>query len=332
MADTMTLSDTPHTRPKALIPVGRTEAGEDVLSNGVDGQALISICVPTYMDSADALLASLVRLDGAEQCTLLVFDDGSGQAELTRLLAAQILRYPGPARLITAPANRGRAHARNRLTALAETDWTLFLDADMRPDDADFLKRYLDAAEGCDGPALIAGGFSLKHAVPTAETRLHAAQAAASECLPAQVRAKAPGRYVFTSNILVHNEILDTVTFDDEFRGWGWEDVDWGLRVAAEHPVHHVDNPATHLGLDRDTALMDKYARSGANFSRALARHPAALKATPLYRAARLVSRLPARRAIAALARRTARTRALPLKLRLFGLKLYRAAIYAEHV
>lgn len=332
MADTMTLPDTPQDTPKALIPVGRTDAGEDVLSNGVDGQALISICVPTYMDSADALLASLVRLDGAAQCTLLVFDDGSGQPELTRLLAKQILRYPGPARLITAPENRGRAQARNRLTALAETDWTLFLDADMRPDYDNFLKRYLNAAEACDEPALIAGGFSLTHAVPTAETRLHAAQSAASECLPAGLRAKAPGRYVFTSNILVHSDILEAVRFDDAFSGWGWEDVDWGLRVAAEHPVHHIDNPATHLGLDSDETLMAKYGSSGENFARALDKHPEALKATPLYRAARSVSSLPGRGGVKALASRLARTRALPLKLRLFGLKLYRAAVYAEYL
>lgn len=318
--------------PKAAIPVGQTEAGEDVLSNGVSGEVALSICIPAYKDSADALLASLVRLDGAAQCTLLIFDDGSGDAELTRVLARQILRFPGPARLITAPGNAGRSHARNRLIDLAETDWILFLDADMRPDDGDFLTRYLEAAGQSEGPTLIPGGFTLKHAHPTQETRLHAAQSLASECVSAAVRERAPGRYVFTSNILVHRDILEAVQFDDAFQGWGWEDVDWGLRIAADYTIKHIDNPATHLGLDSDQALMAKYGGSAGNFALALARHPEALKATPLYKAAHLLSRLPGRGLVKGLAGWVAKRRALPVKLRLFGLKLYRAAAYAEAI
>lgn len=332
MADTMTLPPEPATKSGLAIPVGRTTAGEDVLSNGVTGEALLSICIPTWKDSADALLASLVRLDGAEQCTLLIFDDGSGDEGLTRLLAQQILRYPGPARLITARSNAGRSHARNRLTELAETDWVLFLDADMRPDDDEFLTRYLDAAEACDAPALIPGGFSLRYATPTAETRLHAAQSIASECVNAAIRAQEPGRYVFTSNILVHREILDQVTFDDGFKGWGWEDVDWGLRIADTYPVHHIDNPATHLGLDTDVALMDKYGSSGANFARVAERHPDAITSTPLYKIARRIARLKLAGLTRPIAKRLATTKFAPLKLRLIGLKLFRAATYAEYL
>jgi len=332
MADTMTLPPEPAIKSGLAIPVGRTDAGEDVLSNGVTGEALLSICIPKWKDSADALLASLVRLDGADQCTLLIFDDGSGDEGLTRLLAQQILRYPGPARLITAPQNAGRSHARNRLIELAETNWILFLDADMRPDDDEFLTRYLDAAEACDTPTLIPGGFSLRHATPTAETRLHAAQSIASECVNAAVRAAEPGRYVFTSNILVHREILEHVTFDDGFKGWGWEDVDWGLRIAGTYPIHHIDNPATHLGLDTDTALMDKYGGSGANFARVAERHPDAIKPTPLYKIARRLAKLKLAGVMRPIAKRITIAKFAPLKLRLLGLKLFRAATYAEYL
>lgn len=332
MTDTMTLPPEPAATRGTAIPVGRTDAGEYVVSNGVTGEALISICVPTWKDSADALLASLVRLKGAAQCTLLIFDDGSGDEDLTRLLARQILRYPGPARLITADTNQGRSHARNRLTALAETDWVLFLDADMRPDDDEFLLRYLDAAEAMHEPALIPGGFSLRHAHPTAETRLHAAQSVASECVNAATRAKEPGRYVFTSNILVHRDILDSVQFDPDFKGWGWEDVDWGLRIADSFPIHHIDNPATHLGLDSDNALMQKYGRSGANFALVAERHPGAVKSTPLFKAAKRLKVLRLAGLTRPLGASLARSQRLPLKLRLFGLKLYRAATYAKHL
>ncbi|MDJ0921510.1 MAG: glycosyltransferase [Henriciella sp.] len=328
----MTLSRPMSEPTETAIPVGQTAQGEEVVSNGVCGEATLSICVPTWKDGADALFASLVRLDGAGRCTLLVYDDGSSASDLTRQLTRQILRFPGPARLITASSNQGRAIARNRLQALAETRWILFLDADMRPDDDQFLLRYLEMAATLDAPALVPGGFSLKYATPTIETKLHAAQSEASECVSAEIRRRAPGRFVFTSNLMVHREILENIEFDPGFTGWGWEDVDWGLQVAGRYDIHHIDNPATHLGLDTDDGLIAKYGGSGANFARLVQRHPAAMETTPLYKSARWLSRLPGRSALAWLARRIALGKAWPLQVRLYGLKLYRAAKYAPHL
>ncbi|MEL6860499.1 MAG: glycosyltransferase [Pseudomonadota bacterium] len=314
--------------PDAQPETGTTEAGEEVISNGLQGEAKISICVPTWKDNADALFASLIRLPGAERCTLLIYDDGSYDSDLTRQLTRQIRRYPGPARLISVRVNKGRSHARNRLMALAETEWILYLDADMQPDDDDFLNRYLDAIDATDEPALVAGGFSLRHAAPTDETRLHAAQSAASECVPANLRAEAPGRYVFSSNLLVHRTVLDQVAFDDGFQGWGWEDVDWGLRVADQFTVHHIDNPASHLGLDTDQALIAKYAVSGANFARLIERHPDAMAESRLYRLTHLVRKMPGRAWIGRRACQIAQMKRAPMRVRLLALKLFRAAVY----
>ncbi|MEL6827392.1 MAG: glycosyltransferase [Pseudomonadota bacterium] len=310
------------------LETGRTSAGEDVVSNSKSGEALISICVPVWRDSADALLSTLSRMKGAEQCTLLLFDDGSHDPYLLRQLTRQILRYPGPARLIASPRNSGRSHARNRLFELAETEWILFLDADMQPDDETFLDRYLDAIDALAEPAIVAGGFSLKHARPTRKTRLHAAQSRASECVPASIRAQSPGRFVFTSNVLVHRQVLNTVSFDPGFQGWGWEDVDWGLRVAEQFPVDHIDNTATHLGLDHDAKLIKKYAQSTDNFLRLIDRHPDEMTKTALYRAAKRLSVLPGLSVLSGICRRLARSRWLPMRVRLLSLKLFRAAAY----
>lgn len=314
------------------IETGSTDHGEEIISNGKQGEARISICVPTWKDGADALFASLIRLPGAEQCTLLVYDDGSADSDLTRQLTRQIRRFPSPARLISAHANKGRSQARNRLMAFAESDWILFLDADMQPDDDAFLTRYLEAVETAVKPALLVGGVSLKHAVPTEQTRLHAAQAQASECLPASARSKAPGRYVFTANLLVHREILQSVTFDAAFQGWGWEDVDWGLRVADQFEVRHIDNAATHLGLDTDQALIAKYAGSASNFQRLIERHQDEMERTALYRLSKRLRHVPVRAQIERWSCQIAQVRWLPIKLRLFALKLFRAAVYGGRI
>jgi glycosyltransferase involved in cell wall biosynthesis len=316
---------------RAASAIGHTHAGETVLSNGITGEAKLTICVPCWKDSADAMIAMLVRMEDARSATLILYDDGSADDAVSRSLAHHIVRFPGPARLITSHKNMGRAHARNRLMALAETDWILFLDADMRPDDGRFIGRYLEAIKKTVGPALIAGGFSLTHVRPTAETALHAAQSSASEIVKADRRAREPGRYVFTSNILVHKQVMAAVGFDDGFTGWGWEDVDWGLNVAARFPVIHIDNPATHLGLDRTDAILNKFGGSGHNFARLAARHPSAVRAMPLYRMARRLRHLPARPLWRALARTGAKQHWLPMKLRLVGLKTYRALAYAEY-
>lgn len=314
------------------VQIGRTAAGEAVLSNQVAGMATLTVCVPCYHDHASPLISHLSNLPETGRVALLLFDDGSDDDALTRQLARHIMNHPGPARLVTAPKNGGRSQARNRLVDLAETDWVLLIDADMRPDTDIFFQRYIKAIENADGPSLIAGGFTLRQVTPTRQTRLHAAQSARSECLSAEARSEDPGRYVFTSNILVHKQILADITFDDGFTGWGWEDVDWGLRVAARFPVRHIENTATHLGLDDTDALLGKFGRSGANFARLAQRHPEAVRHMRLWKMAHVLQRLPFRKALTRLSRTVARTGWIPVSLRLLALKLYRAFCYGEHL
>ena len=303
---------------------------ETLLTSGEPQSARLTIAIPTYRDDPGELVSALTQCTRASDAHLLIYDDGSADDALTANCETLIQAWPGTATLITGSCNMGRSHARNRLISHSKSNWILFLDADMLPDDGAFLASYMQAIEEQSGPALIAGGFSLNKVVPSAEQSLHAAQSRASECLTAAERAREPGRYVFTSNILVHTAILHDVRFDDEFSGWGWEDVDWGLRVAAAYPVIHIENTATHLGLDDTEVLLAKYGNSGANFARMVSRHPDAALSMSLAKAARRLARLPGRSVIKRLTKWAAKSR-LPEGLRLKALKLYRAATYAEH-
>ena len=302
------------------------------ITNGHTGPSLLSLCIPTWNDDAHALLTTLSCLDGARQCALIVYDDGTAEAELTQRLTRLINAYPGPARLISADKNHGRSWARNQLMNAAGTDWLLFIDADMQPDEDTYLRTYLAAISQQESPGLIVGGISLKQVRQSAETRLHAEQSRLSECIPAERRRRAPGRYVFSSNLVVHRDILETIPFDTSFRGWGWEDVDWGLRIESEYPVIHIDNTATHLGLDSDTVLLEKYSQSGPNFARTLNKSPDGLRTSTLYRMARLMRYVPVRKKLGLIWKSVASARFLPIRLRVLGLKLYRASIYAAYV
>ena len=305
---------------------------ETVTDNGVKGTPVISICIPAWKDTATPLLSSLASLACHQQCEVLVYDDGSSDSEITAQIVQNLSLINAPGRLITASTNYGRSHARNRLITHAKADWLLMLDADMLPDEHHFLQRYLDAIADVPTPALIVGGFSLQQVTATPEQRLHAAQSQRSECLPAANRARDPGLYVFTSNILVHRTILDSIHFDEGYTGWGWEDVDWGLRVMDAFPINHIDNTATHLGLDDTMNLLAKYANSKDNFARLVQQHPQKASNMRLYQVSKRLSAIPARKLLGKVTKGLAEDPLglVPISVRLFALKLFRASIYAE--
>ena len=298
-----------------------------------DAKPALSVLIPFLRDDPSDLLERLATeagpLRGAVEIVLL--DDGTGDAGLSARLAALLRDMSLPARLITLPANEGRAPGRNRLAAAARGGFLLFLDSDMRPDGPRFLQDWA-ALVRRDAPAVAFGGFSLAQAPTEARFAVHRALAARSECVPCEARARQPEKYVYTSNLLVRRDVFDAEAFDPGFTGWGWEDVEWAIRVARRFPVLHVDNPATHMGLDTVQALAGKYEQSAANFGRMAARHPAVVAAYPSFRAARLLRRLPALPLLRGLLKRAAGAEGLPAGARAFALRLYRAALYAGAV
>jgi len=236
-----------------------------------------------------------------------------------------------PVRLITLAANEGRARGRNRLTTAARGESYLFLDSDMRPDQPTFLRDWAALVRTSD-PAVAFGGFSLLQAPTDARFQVHRAMAAKSECLPCAERAKQPEKYVYTSNLLVRRDVFASEAFDPGFTGWGWEDVEWAMRVSRRFPVVHIDNPATHMGLDTVEDLARKFDQGAGNFARVVALHPAIVQTYPSYKAARALKRLPGLPLARRLMKQAALTTVLPVKARAFALRLYRAAVYADAV
>ena len=293
----------------------------------------VSVLIPFLRDDPSELLNLLdeeaASVGGAVE--IVVLDDGTRDAALTARLTHQIRTMALPVRLLTLTANEGRSIGRNRLASAARGGSLLFLDSDMRPDHRRFLRDWADLAARED-PAVAFGGFSLLQAPTDARFAVHRAIAAKSECVPWMERARQPEKYVYTSNLLVRRDVFEAEGFDPGFTGWGWEDVEWAMRVSRRFRVVHLDNTATHMGLDTVTALAGKYEQSAPNFARMAERHPAIVATYPSYRAARLLKRLPGLTALRQVMRRGADTGWLPVAARAFSLRLYRAALYADAV
>ncbi|OYW81970.1 MAG: glycosyl transferase, partial [Asticcacaulis sp. 32-58-5] len=133
-----------------------------------------------------------------------------------------------------------------------------------------------------------------------------------------------------TSNLLVRKDVFKTHDFDPEFRGWGWEDVEWAMRVSADFGIDHIDNTATHMGLDTADVLLSKYEQSGANFARVVRKHPEIVTRYPSYKMARLIKTLPFSKVVRGGLKSLVQSQSLPLKARAFALRLYRASVYAD--
>jgi glycosyltransferase involved in cell wall biosynthesis len=290
----------------------------------------ISICVPAYRHDVSALMEAIAGCASSGLAELIIYDDGSGDPDLLDRIEGHASYTLAAIRVVFAEKNRGRSAARNAATRHARADWILLLDADMLPDDTRFLERYFDTIDAMWEPSIVVGGYSLKASPRNRRVALHRWLFESSECVNAEARRGSPSRYVFASNVLLHRLVLDTAPFDESFAGWGWEGADWGLRAQNWFPVLHIDNTATHLGLDTDEALMGKHARSGANFLLLTRRHPQAARKMPLFRLAKRFKRLPFRKTLTTLTAATARLRILPLGLRGRALKMWRALIYAE--
>ncbi len=299
----------------------------------VGAEPAVSVLIPFLRDDPSELLGLLnleaSALDGSVE--VIVMDDGTNDKALTARLQTQIRAMSLPARLITLVQNEGRSKGRNRLADAARAGTLLFLDSDMRPDQSRFLQTWADLVDRED-PAVAFGGFSLLQAPTDARFSVHRSMAAKSDCVPFEERARTPEKYVYTSNLLVRRDVFETETFDAAFSGWGWEDVEWAMRVSRRFAVVHVDNPATHMGLDTVDALAGKYEQSAGNFARVVARHPDIVGGYPSYKAARFLKRVPGLDRVRPLMKQAARMPWIPTGARAFSLRLYRASLYAEAV
>ena len=291
----------------------------------------LSVLVPFLNDDPRPLLAALDREAKGlgRQVEVVLLDDGTGDDEMAHQVIAAVHAARTPARSIRLLANEGRSKGRNRLARHARADYLLFLDSDMAPDAADFLQCYLDLIDS-RSPAVVFGGFSLLQAPYHPDHALHRKLALRSDCAGAKVRGRQPEKYVFTSNLLIRRDVFVAEPFNESFSGWGWEDVEWGVRVSRQHQILHIDNPATHLGLDGARTLAMKYEQSGANFALILKAHPDIVRRYPTYKVARMMRFAPLRSVWRSALKAVALAEPAPLPLRAFSMRLYRVAACLE--
>ncbi len=304
---------------------------ERIWRNGVAQPASpsLSILTPVYDHDASPLIAGLARGRVRDRVEIILLDDGSPDAAVVQALKATASKLDLPISIVEGRSNVGRSRARNRLVDLACGGHVLLLDADMIPDADDFLDRWISLIHKA-APAIAFGGFSVSQAPHTRDTALHRFVSIRSDCRRAADRARDPAQFTTTSNLLIRRDVIAAIPFDESFAGWGWEDVEWALRAQAVHKILHIDNTATHAGLDDEDTLLRKARQGAANYRRLFDKHPAAVQAFRSFRAARRLKAVPGVMALRPMLERLVRARAAPLSARNAAYKLFRTLTYAQ--
>lgn len=289
----------------------------------------LSVLIPFFRDNPSELLAELLtQTETVRGVEILIYDDGTLDPMICAALAVQVKEAGSPVTLLIAEENKGRATARNTLQEKARGAWVLFLDADMRPGSGKFLSNYLGLIEA-DVADIIFGGFTVPKDVTRAE-ELHRALSEVSDCLELSERQAAGPQYVATSNLCVRKSVLLSEPFDSGFVGWGWEDSEWAARVALSYSLLHADNTAIHLGLESDETLLKRFKDSALNYQRFTRLHPELAQTLTLYRLTQKLRKMPLHRAFRPLFQAAVKFHALPVRMRVMALKLWRASWYAE--
>lgn len=295
------------------------------------GKPEISIVMPFFHDNPSSLLKVMSAAASSQgvHVEFVVADDGSCDSELTRALTTTIDGLELPATLITISRNQGRAATRNVLGQNVSGNYILFLDADVLPDREDFFKVYVQAIEK-EQPAVMIGGFSVNRCKVTPEVALHHYLTSRVDCLPAAIRRENPWRYCFSCNVLVRRDVFLQHPFNGAYRGWGWEDQEWGLRMSRQYPLAHIDNSVSNMGLNNEVTLMRKYAESGTTFRQILRDHPDDMRATAAYRAYSVLRWIPGHRLAIRPMAKIVSLRMLPLGVRAAALRIYRSLHYVK--
>ncbi|RKZ13418.1 hypothetical protein DRQ53_13345 [bacterium] len=212
---------------------------------------MISVVIPTY-GKPELLRQTLAALEAdarqlGERCEVVVVDDGSpGQAT-----AEVIAEFAQRLRLVDAgaPANEGRARARNRGWRAATGRWILFLDDDIRLRPGSLL-AHVDAQESEE--AVWMGAVITAPEIADSVLFDYLDSRGTAKLLPGE---NPPARYLLTQNVSIPRAALEQIDgFDEEFGAYGFEDMELAFRLeeragarfrylaasVGEHVHHHT--------------------------------------------------------------------------------------------
>jgi len=258
----------------------------------------LSILIPVYNWNVTLLLRKILAeingfsLDGKVE--VIVLDDCSTTADILRdnekFVEENQTAYLHYRRL---DRNTGRSVVRNILTEQAQGDFFLFLDCDVLPDSGRFIQEYLEYVQRNDHDVVCGGRSYLTRILPGTEYDYYEYFGKKKEVISAEVRNAMPWRHILTSNVMVRKHVYRAVPFNEQFIGYGYEDIEWGIRLAKQWRILHIDNTASHLGLISKATAHEKMQQAVPNYLLLRRQYPAAFAVSTVGKLAQTLAILP---------------------------------------
>lgn len=208
---------------------------------------MISICLPVYNFIVTELANELISQaqEYNIDIEILIFDDASlsyFKERNAKIAVNPMVSY------LELEQNLGRSKIRNRLADFARGNWLLFMDCDVIPANQKFLATYNSAINGAP---VICGGIAYGDKPRTKELQLRWKYGIKRESKIASRRQMNPYASFLSGNFMIRKDVFNQIRFNERMSGYGHEDTLFGLDLKTKKiPIHHINNPIIHLGLE----------------------------------------------------------------------------------
>ncbi|HTN22105.1 MAG TPA: glycosyltransferase [Pelobium sp.] len=197
---------------------------------------MLSICIPHYNFVNPVLFETLFLQCKSAKISfeILIADDASVPLKKTYLKNFIQPEFS----IFFLEKNIGRSAIRNFLASKAKYPHLLFLDADAEIINENFIANYLENL----GNKIVSGGRVYQSEKPDPNYTLHYKYGSKIE-QHAQVAFQ-------SNNFIVPKSVFDLLVFDEEIKGYGYEDVLFGLEATRlGFELKKINNPVKHIQL-----------------------------------------------------------------------------------
>lgn len=216
---------------------------------------MLSILIPVYNYNVVSLVHHLHRQATELQISfeILVHDDGSDAAFHN---SNQHISHLSNCHFTETHTNRGRVELRQQLANQAQYNWVLFLDADVMPQRAHYLRNYLNSIQ--ENQDAVYGGFAYQDSMPTPDASLRWRYGSAKEQVDARIRNQKPYKIVISGNFLIKKSVFLNLNAQMKGHHYGYDNFFGALLKAGDYKVKHINNQVYHLGLDNNADYLKK--------------------------------------------------------------------------
>lgn len=211
--------------------------------------SIISVLIPVFNEDVRGLAEDLRKsvIESKSDIEVIFAEDTSDLKDRSKSNAEFIKKIDGFSYLIR-DENLGYCENRNKLAESAQSEYLLFLDADVRLLNENFLKNWI---EQIPSNIFLCGGNVYQSLIPKDPKQiLKWKHGKKREEAAVYIRNMHPHQKFWASNFMVKKSLFLQVPFDRRSKNYGYNDTVYAyLLLKQKIPVKHIDNAVLNTGL-----------------------------------------------------------------------------------